>query len=114
MKNKSLNLVSKNILVRDFIQKALYDDKEGYFINENNIQLGNLEKPIPFHNLYGYTEYVNFLKLNYPKHKFLTPSEIFKPYYGMSVARSICQLLKSKNQSKLNIIEIGSGLGGTA
>ena len=51
----------KPVLVRDFIKKALYDPDLGYFRNTQNIQLGNLAKPIPFNTLNGYGEYVQYL-----------------------------------------------------
>jgi len=48
-----------------------------------------MKQPINFKNLLGYQEYQKQLKENYPQNAWLTPSEIFKPYYGMAIANYI-------------------------
>jgi hypothetical protein len=37
----------------------------------------------------GYDDYQKALVKSYPDNAWLTPSEIFKPYYGMTVANYI-------------------------
>lgn len=106
--------------VSDFINDRLYHPKGGYFSKTNN-QLGYLKEPIPFQDLFGYEDYTKVLHERYPENAWLTPSEIFKPYYGMSIANYIDFQLKQyeethshvKNQS-LKIIEGGAGNGSAA
>lgn len=64
--------------------------------------------------MFGFSDYQESLSLNYPQNKFLTPSEIFRPFYGWSVARKILSLHKKFPKEKLVIYELGSGLGGQA
>lgn len=45
---------------------------------------------------------------NYPENAFLTPVEIFQPWYGYSIAY---YMLKHAKESNIKIIEIGSGTG---
>jgi hypothetical protein len=53
--------------------------------------VGELASPIDFKKLIGYDDYQRELYERYPKNAWLTPSEIFKPYYGMTVANYIKQ-----------------------
>jgi hypothetical protein len=77
------------MLYREFIKYCLYDPKDGYFTNPKNSQLGKLEEIIPFQTFLGYNDFVKYLGENYPKNNFLTPSEIFKPYYGMTLGNLV-------------------------
>jgi hypothetical protein len=76
-------------LVRDFISDRLYAANEGYFQKENH-QVGELE-PIQYQNLLGYHAYRTELQSKYPKHAWITPSELFKPYYGYMIANYIIE-----------------------
>ena len=76
----------------DFIHDRLYYKGEGYFTKKDN-QLGFLSDPIPFNQIFGYEDYVKMLHERYPANAWLTPSEIFKPYYGMTIASYIDQTL---------------------
>ena len=104
----------------DFIHDRLYYKGEGYFAKQNN-QLGVLSDPIPFSQIFGYEDYVRILHERYPPNAWLTPSEIFKPYYGMTIASYIDQTLNeykddnmvTKSQN-LKIIEVGAGNGSAA
>lgn len=53
-----------------------------------------MKKAINFKNLLGYHDYQKELIENYPKDAWLTPSEIFKPYYGMAIGNYIHQLME--------------------
>ena len=101
----------------DFISDRLYFRGEGYFSKPDN-QLGYLKDPIPFTELFGYEDYVKILHDRYPKNAWLTPSEIFKPYYGMTIANYISNTFDSHQKSDpglrskpLQIIEAGAGNG---
>ena len=115
---KSLRFFSDELkhkeLLRDYVQSALYDSQRGYFTNPKNIQLGHLKSAIRFSSLLGYSDYIEQLSANYPKHKFLTPSEIFRPYYGMTMASYVYKQQKKHNIDKIKVVEIGSGIGGQA
>lgn len=80
------------LLTSEFIHDRLYHPKAGYF-NKSDAQLGHLEIPIDFQNLFGYEEYTQTLEERYPENAWLTPSEIFKPWYGMSIANYISRCL---------------------
>ena len=107
---------NEKLLYRDYIKKSLYKPDEGYFTKEENIQLGSLKRRLPFHKMIGYSDYSYMLSKNYPENCFLTPSEIFSPFYGMSMAKKVEEDFLKKNEKihknkKIHILEIGSGLG---
>lgn len=104
----------------EFIHDRLYAKGDGYFSKPDN-QLGILKEPIPFSDLFGYEDYVKLLYERYPKGAWLTPSEIFKPYYGMTIANYIdfvhAQIQQSDPAARgqpLHIIEGGAGNGSAA
>ena len=110
----------KSLLTSDFISDRLYDKKEGYF-SKKDAQLGFLEEPIIFSELFGYEDYMDILYKRYPKNAWLTPSEIFKPWYGMTIANYICKTFEkakkmtlSRDTQPLKIIEVGAGNGSAA
>ena len=73
------------LLTRDFVYDRLYSAADGYF-TKDDLQIGEMKQPIVFKDLLGYEEYQRKLAEYYPQNAWLTPSEIFKPYYGMSIA----------------------------
>lgn len=108
------------VLARDFIHDRLYYPKTGYF-SKNDSQLGYLEEPIDFEEIFGYEDYTRILEERYPKNAWLTPSEIFKPWYGMTIANyiSVCidKYIESNPMTKyqnVKIIEVGAGNGSAA
>jgi hypothetical protein len=108
------------VLVRKFIGDRLYHKTDGYFCKKD-VQLGYLKSPIKFQELFGFEEYNNTLKDLYPENAWLTPSEIFKPYYGISIAKYINRTIDkaptfhSRNShKKVKIIEAGAGNGSAA
>lgn len=110
----------KTVTTAEFIHDRLYAKSEGYFSKQDN-QLGLLKEPIPFAELFGYEDYVKLLYERYPKGAWLTPSEIFKPYYGMTIANYIdltfSQLQATDPSTRgvpIHIIEAGAGNGSAA
>ena len=111
---------NQRLLTSDFIHNRLYAKNDGYF-SKKDVQLGLLEEPIEFSSLLGYEDYQKILVERYPKNAWLTPSEIFKPWYGMTIGNYIndCwknyqsndQMLRDK---RLKIIEVGAGNGSAA
>jgi hypothetical protein len=64
----------------------------------------------------GYEDYMNQLQANYPMNAWLTPSEIFRPYYGITIGNYIYQQFnymkgRNPNLKTLRIMEVGAGLG---
>lgn len=110
----------KTIPTSEFIHDRLYHRTQGYFSKKEN-QLGFMEDPIPFEDIFGYEDYNKLLYERYPKNAWLTPSEIFKPYYGMTIASYISTVLEQYNTidpntklQPLKIIEVGAGNGSAA
>lgn len=111
---------TKTLSVGDFITDRLYAKEHGYFSKTDN-QLGKLSEPIPFTELFGYEDYSRILAERYPKNAWLTPSEIFRPYYGMTIASYIDtqrkleqELDPAKKGQPLRILEAGAGNGTAA
>ena len=103
-------------LVRDFIYDRLYHPTNGYFC-QKDIQIGELKKHIDFKSMIGYDDYKHFLYENYPENAWLTPSELFKPWYGFTIANYIHTVMKKLRLdpkiTKIRIIEVGAGAGST-
>ncbi|CAH9084968.1 unnamed protein product [Cuscuta epithymum] len=98
------------ILVRDFIHKALYDPKHGYF-SQRSESVGVLDKSIKFNQLEGRKAYTKHLNRIYKQSgvSWFTPVELFKPWYGHGIAEAI--LRTADLSTPLNIFEIGGGSG---
>ena len=82
-------------LVRDFIGRALYSKESGYFVATDCVFSS---PPIPFTTLRGTGQYEQEVRKRYEMTKdgWITPVELFKPYYGHAIARWILsQLLPS-------------------
>lgn len=47
----------------------------------------------------------------YPENAWVTPSELFKPYYGYTIANFMINQMENKKIEKLRILEIGPGTG---
>lgn len=78
-----------------------------------------MKHPLNFKKMIGYDDYQKALVELYPKNAWLTPSEIFKPYYGMTIANYILQAHaryheKDRRKKPINIIEVGAGTGSAA
>lgn len=99
-------------LVRDFIYDRLYHPTSGYFCKKD-IQIGELKTHINFKSMIGYDDYKHFLFENYPENAWLTPSELFRPWYGFTIANYIHGVIKKlkldPKANKIRIIEIGAG-----
>ena len=51
------------------------------------------------------------MELLYPDNAWVTPSELFKPYYGYTVANFMINQMENRNIETLRILEIGPGTG---
>ncbi|CAH0513691.1 unnamed protein product [Peronospora belbahrii] len=105
------------LLTRNFIARSLYAKENGYFTTyERKVLHAPLEK-INFNNLWGAGEYRHRIDVLYKEHAeaWLTPVEIFAPYYSHAVARYILDSSACWSLAKeLVIYEIGGGSGSNA
>lgn len=116
------------VLTRDFIYSALYRNDHGYFTNPVLPVITQPSQPINFTDMLGKQEYLHQLQQIYKSsmNGWLTPVEIFAPWYSYAVAAYIIQhhlnRIKSFQVSKslssstvfslpLSIYEIGGGNG---
>ncbi|KAK9832216.1 hypothetical protein WJX74_003267 [Apatococcus lobatus] len=102
---------TKSILLREFIQEALYSPVFGYF-NREDVPVGALPEPLVFSELAGEAEYKRALHASYEnlQESWLTPVEVFQPYYGRALAKYI-QQQASSHDSAIHINELGGGTG---
>ena len=76
---------TQNMILRDFIHDRLYAEPGGYFTKQQH-QVGRLREPIKFSKLRGYYDYRQEMERVYPDNAWVTPCELFKPYYGYTIA----------------------------
>lgn len=98
--------------MRDFLFDALTHPREGYFARQAPV--GVLSEPIAFNFLLGENGWRAKQQQLYRELKtsWLTPVELFKPWYGEAVARYIIrQHMRARPDQPLRIIEAGAGQG---
>jgi hypothetical protein len=93
-------------LAREFIHDRLYHPTQGYFCKTEH-QLGQLPSALQYHDFAGVQSYLEALGKQYPEYAFLTPVEIFQPWYGYTLAN---YMLKHRS-GPLKVLEIGGGTG---
>ncbi|KYQ90763.1 hypothetical protein DLAC_09402 [Tieghemostelium lacteum] len=114
--NNTNSFKSKVQLMRDFIQDSLYNSEYGYFTTKEVIISPNVQVK-PLNSFKNHQEYNNYLHDLYKtlEHAWLTPVELFKPFYSYSIIRYILEKYKKLNSGKvLKIYEIGAGSGTNA
>ena len=100
----------QKVMLRDFIHDRLYHPAGGYF-SQTEHQVGILKEPVAFHNLRGYYDFRKEMERLYPENAWVTPSELFKPYYGYTIANFMINQMENRKIDKLRILEIGPGTG---
>jgi SAM-dependent MidA family methyltransferase len=82
----------RSLLLREFIHDRLYGEADpskdilgGYFTQEKH-QVGRLREPIKFSKLQGYYEFRKEMERLYPENAWVTPCELFKPFYSYTIA----------------------------
>ncbi len=105
---------AKGELVRDFIRNSLYAQGKGYF--ESTDCVYSPPKPIQYRQLLGKSAYLRELDKLYAARTeaWLTPSEIFRPWYSRAIARYILKECERENHTSVNIVEVGGGNGTNA
>jgi hypothetical protein len=104
------------LLTRDFIRKSLYEGYGSYF------QKGDVVAPftsLNFQSLRGKSDYELAVRVHYDTggRGWLTPSEIFQPYYGYAIANKVVNRFKTfeceatLHPRPLIIYEVGGGSG---
>jgi hypothetical protein len=78
------------MLLREFIHDRLYglpdqNPNGGYFTQEKH-QVGRLKDAIKFSQCRGYYDYRQEMERLYPENAWVTPCELFKPYYSYTIA----------------------------
>ena len=139
------------MLVRDFVFHSLYAPEVGYFqqpgdvvgslrdraapadASEAAIEAGRVRQGLDFNDMLGETEYRHTVAQHYSQggSAWLTPSELFHPWYAAAVARFVVEQLRAQSPGgvgvggselegkvhagsqtkKLRVIEIGGGNG---
>ena len=51
------------------------------------------------------------MEKQYPANAWVTPSELFKPYYGYTVANFMQNQMENRKINNLRVLEIGPGTG---
>ncbi|EGC39880.1 hypothetical protein DICPUDRAFT_26158 [Dictyostelium purpureum] len=115
--NVKNSLKLKTQIMRDFIQDSLYNQDYGYFQTKEVIISPNIKIP-PLNSLKNFREYNNYLHYIYKslEHAWLTPVELYKPYYSWSIANYIIDKHNNREDKSKNlkIYEIGAGSGTNA
>ena len=96
------------VLCRQFLHAQLYARSHGYFNRLQSVVHENTSS-IDFHNCWGQGDYRNAVALRYrqAQNAWLTPVEIFTPWYSYAIAQYILQT----KPEKIIIYEIGGGTG---
>ncbi|KAG3111107.1 hypothetical protein PI124_g11060 [Phytophthora idaei] len=102
------------VLTREFIYASLYAKEAGYFTTQQREVLHTPMESIDFANLWGAGEYRNVIAQLYKEspEAWLTPVEVFAPYYSQALARYM--LNSPFFRQELEIFEIGGGSGSNA
>ncbi|GIL64584.1 hypothetical protein Vafri_18474 [Volvox africanus] len=103
------------LLVRDFIQNSLYHPTLGYF-NAPTPPVGSVGGPINYWRIYCRDEFNILVSKKYQELEtsFLTPAELFSPWYGACIARHIVEHRRhhlALEGQPLLIVEVGGGNG---
>jgi hypothetical protein len=99
--------------MREWIHDMLYDERgRGYFAKDES-PVGPLAEPLALRQLADRDAYLACVAEQYAAlgNKWLTPSEIFSPWMGRSIASFIASSQPNGRQGYRRIIEVGSGSG---
>lgn len=107
--NKNTN----TILLRDFLRRCLYHKQIGYFNKTTDNPIGTIIEPMPFNEFIDREDYLLNLQKRWSElgPAWLTPSEIFKPFYANAIAKYLISEQQLVDRKDMKIIEIGGGTG---
>jgi len=110
-----INVRKYSKLVRDHIKGVLYDQNDGYFMQDVIYSPTKEERSyVNFNELGGPAEYRLMLKEMYERRgvAWMTPCEIFAPWYSYAIAEYIlCERRGGDKNLPLNLVEFGGGNG---
>ncbi|KAA8496507.1 hypothetical protein FVE85_0236 [Porphyridium purpureum] len=113
------------MLLREYIHRSLYEEGKGYFQNTAP-PVAAMRAPIDFSELAGRSDYEREIGKAYAvdidRSSWLTPAEIFQPYYAYAIARRIerAHLARRTGGTRRSdkpdghlclVVEIGAGTG---
>lgn len=73
--------------------------------------MGRLREPIKFSKLRGYFDYRQEMERLYPDNAWVTPCELFKPFYGYTIANFMLNQMEAIKSRRLRVVEMGPGTG---
>ncbi|KAG5479121.1 hypothetical protein LSCM1_02973 [Leishmania martiniquensis] len=110
-----------SLIMRDFVQFALYNNKWGYypklFRKYRQLMTTGYFDPIPFASLRSQHDYERYVaKLHESTPGFVTPTQLFQPYYGWVLAEYLATTHRAKFDPRepLIVYDIGAGTGALA
>lgn len=115
------NSLGKKMIMRDFVQFALYHHKWGYYPKLYNkyrqLMTTGYFDPIPFNSLrsqYDFERYAG--KLHETTPGFISPTQLFYPYYGWTLAEYLVTTHRARFDPRepLVVYDIGGGTGALA
>lgn len=100
-------------LMRDYIYESLYAPKIGFF---NHDQVITPMESIDFSKIKSRKEFNTiYQKLTETSEEFLTPVELYQPYYGQIIARYLVKQIHEQNMLEsgepIYLFEVGAGRG---
>eukprot|EP00796_Vickermania_ingenoplastis_P008539 gene8539-5986_t len=113
--------LGKEMIMRDFVHFALYHHKWGYYpklyAKYRQLMTTGYFDPIPFNALrsqYDFERYAG--KLHETTPGFVSPTQLFYPYYGWALAEYLVTTHRAKFDPRepLIVYDIGSGTGALA
>ncbi|TPP54026.1 putative S-adenosyl-L-methionine-dependent methyltransferase family protein [Leishmania donovani] len=109
------------LIMRDFVHFALYNNKWGYypklFRKYRQLMTTGYFDPIPFASLRNQHDYERYAtKLHESTPGFVTPTQLFQPYYGWVLAEYLVTTHRAKFDPRepLIVYDIGAGTGALA
>lgn len=106
------------LIMRDFVHFALYHRKWGYypklFRKYRELMTSGFFDPVPFGSLRSQNDYEMYLgKIHETTPSFITPTQLFQPYYGWVLAEYVVGTMRAKfdPSEPLVIYEVGAGTG---
>lgn len=109
------------LIMRDFLHFALYHQRWGYypklFRKYRQLMTTGYFDPIPYGSLrsqYDYERYVT--KIHETTPSFVTPTQLFQPFYGWVMAEYLVTTLRAKFDPRepLIVYDVGAGTGALA
>lgn len=113
--------LGKRVIMRDFVHFALYHKKWGYYPKlyrkYRQLMTTGYFDPIPFGSLRNQHDYERYVaKIHESTPTFVTPTQLFQPYYGWVMAEYLVTTHRAKFDPRepLIVYDVGAGTGALA